>query len=153
MSLAAPLAGPAVGDTANYAAVVESSEGLTGEEVRRRSVQFGRNALPDTSSHPARLVIKKLWAPIPWMLEAAIGLQLVLGEYVGATIILVLLLFNAALGFFQEARAQKTLAALKSRLALTASIRRDGVWKDCQLGREQRRREITAAIAGTTKQI
>ena len=38
-------------------------------------------------------------------------------------------MFNAALGLFQESRAQATLAALKSRLALNASVRRDGVWK------------------------
>jgi H+-transporting ATPase len=37
--------------------------------------------------------------------------------------------FNAVLGFFQEGRAQATLAALKSRLALNASVRRDGCWK------------------------
>jgi H+-transporting ATPase len=37
--------------------------------------------------------------------------------------------FNAGLGFFQEGRAQATLEALKSRLAVTASARRDGVWK------------------------
>ena len=87
--------------------------------------------MPDTSSHPARRAIEKLWAPIPWMLEAAIVLELVLGKYVEAGIITVLLLFNAALGFFQEGRAQATLAALKSRLALTASVRRDGIWKNC----------------------
>jgi H+-transporting ATPase len=76
------------------------------------------------------MAIEKLWAPIPWMLEAAIVLQVVLGEYVEAGIIAALLLFNAALGFFQEGRAQGTLAALKKRLALTASVRRDGVWKN-----------------------
>jgi H+-transporting ATPase len=64
------------------------------------------------------------------MLEAAILLELVLGKFVEAGIIAVLLVFNAALGFFQEGRAQATLAALKSRLALTASVRRDGVWKN-----------------------
>ena len=52
-----------------------------------------------------------------------------LGKFVEAGIIAVLLVFNAALGFFQEGRAQATLAAMKSRLALTASVRRDGVWK------------------------
>jgi H+-transporting ATPase len=86
--------------------------------------------MPDTSSHPARMAIEKFWAPIPWMLEAAIVLQVVLGKYVGAGIIAVLVLFNAALGFFQESRAKATLAALKSRLALNASVRRDGVWKN-----------------------
>jgi H+-transporting ATPase len=63
------------------------------------------------------------------MLEAAILLELVLGKYVEAAIIAGLLIFNAALGFFQESRAQATLAALKSRLALNASVRRDGAWK------------------------
>ena len=46
-----------------------------------------------------------------------------------AAIIAGLLVFNAALGLLQESRAQATLAALKSRLALTASVRRDGGWK------------------------
>jgi H+-transporting ATPase len=54
----------------------------------------------------------------------------VLHEYVEAAVIAGLLVFNAALGFFQEGRAQATLAALKSRLALTASVRRDGAWKN-----------------------
>ena len=63
------------------------------------------------------------------MLEAAIVLEMALGKYVEAAIIVVLLVFNAALGFFQEGRAQATLAALKSRLALNASVRRDDVWK------------------------
>ena len=63
------------------------------------------------------------------MLEAAILLQLALGEYVEASVIAVLLVFNSTLGFFQEGRAQATLDALKSRLPLTASARRDGVWK------------------------
>jgi H+-transporting ATPase len=62
------------------------------------------------------------------MLEAAIVLEIALGKYVEAAIIAVLLAFNAVLGFFQEGRAQATLAALKSRLALNASVRRDNVW-------------------------
>jgi H+-transporting ATPase len=52
-----------------------------------------------------------------------------LGKYVEAAIIAALLVFNAVLGLFQESRAQATLAALKSRLALNASVRRDGTWK------------------------
>jgi len=63
------------------------------------------------------------------MLEAAIVLEVVLGKYIEAAIIAALLIFNAALGLFQESRAQATLAALKSRLALNASVRRDGAWK------------------------
>ena len=62
------------------------------------------------------------------MLEAAIVLQLALGEYIEAAAVAGLLVFNAVLGFFQEGRAQKTLAALKSRLALTATVRRNDAW-------------------------
>jgi H+-transporting ATPase len=103
--------------------------GLAGHEVRRRLAKFGPNAMPDTALHPLRLALEKFWAPVPWMLEAAIVLELVLGKYVEAAIIAALLVFNAALGLFQESRAQATLAALKSRLALNASVRRDGAWQ------------------------
>jgi H+-transporting ATPase len=102
--------------------------GLTSEEVRSRIEKFGPNAVPDTSLHPLRRALTKFWAPVPWMLEAAIVLEIVLGKYVEAAIIAVLLAFNAALGFLQEGRAQATLAALKSRLALNASVRRDNAW-------------------------
>src|ERR1035438_7705865 len=102
--------------------------GLTSDEARRRLEKFGPNAVPDTSSDPLRRALTKFWAPVPWMLEAAIVLEVVLGKYVEAAIIAVLLVFNAALGFLQEGRAQATLAALKSRLALNASVHRDNAW-------------------------
>jgi H+-transporting ATPase len=103
--------------------------GLTSDEARRRLEKFGPNAMPDTSVHPFRMALEKFWAPVPWMLEAAIVLEIVLGKYVEAAIIAALLVFNAALGLLQESRAQATLAALRSRLALNASVRRDGAWK------------------------
>jgi H+-transporting ATPase len=107
---------------------VPLSSGLTSDEVRRRLGKFGPNSVPDTALHPLRRALTKFWAPVPWMLEAAIVLEVALGKYVEAAIITALLVFNAALGFFQEGRAQATLAALKSRLALNASVRRDNVW-------------------------
>jgi len=130
MSLAPSLVAPAAVNTSANGSNPGLLNGLTSEEGRRLFDQFGPNSMPDTSSHPARMAIEKLWAPIPWMLEAAIVLELALGKYIEAGIIAVLLLFNAALGFFQEGRAQATLAALKKRLALTASVRRDSVWKN-----------------------
>jgi H+-transporting ATPase len=111
------------------AAKGDLQSGLTSEEARRRLEKFGSNAMPDTALRPLRMALEKFWAPVPWMLEAAIVLELVLGKYVEAAIIAALLVFNAALGLFQESRAQATLAALKSRLALNASVRRDGAWK------------------------
>ena len=62
------------------------------------------------------------------MLEATVVLELTLGKYVEAAVIAGLLLFNASIGLVQEGRAPQTLKALKSRLAMTASVRRDGAW-------------------------
>ncbi len=104
--------------------------GLSSNEARRRFAEFGPNATPDTDIHPLRLVLTKFLAPVPCLLEAAIVLQLGLGEYVEATIIAVLLIFNAAPGLLHEGRAQATITALKSRLALSASVRRDGTWSN-----------------------
>jgi H+-transporting ATPase len=123
-------------DTANRAGAKppaaagdDPARGLTSDEARRRLAQFGPNTTPDASAHPLRMALEKFWAPVPWMLEAAIALELLLGEYLEAGIIAALLVFNAALGLAQEGRAQATLAALRSRLALSASVRRDGAWK------------------------
>jgi H+-transporting ATPase len=102
--------------------------GLTSDDARRRLEQFGANAVADTALHPLRRALAQFWAPVPWMLEAAVVLELAIGKYVEAAIVAALLALNAALGFFQEGRAQATLAALKSRLALNASVRRDNAW-------------------------
>jgi len=125
MALAPNVAAPAAAPFVNT-----SPDGLPDAEVRRRFIRYGPNSMPDISEHPARRALEKLWAPIPWMLEAAILLELTTGKHVEAGIIAGLLLFNALLGFFQEGQAQATLSALKKGLALTASVRRDGVWNN-----------------------
>jgi H+-transporting ATPase len=116
--------GPAVTPVQNTV-----SSGLTSETASSRLQKDGPNAMPDTSVHPFRNALAKLWAPVPWLLEASIVLEVVLHKYSEAAIIAGLLVFNAALAYFQESHAQATLTALKSRLALNASVRRDGIWK------------------------
>ena len=113
----------------DVAAVQTPVCGLTSGEAQLRLTTSGPNSMPDTELHPLSMAFAKFWAPVPWMLEAAIALELFLDKYVEAAIIAALLVFNAFLGFFQESRAQATLAALKSRLALNASVRRDNTWK------------------------
>src|ERR1700722_9793114 len=131
-SCTAIMAGPGTaGDAAlNSSAVVPSAlgPGLTSATAAQLLVSVGANAVADVTQHPARRALLKLWAPVPWMLEAAIVLQLAIGDYAEAGVVALLLVTNAALGFFQEGRAQATLGALKSRLALVADVRRDGVW-------------------------
>jgi H+-transporting ATPase len=102
--------------------------GLSSAEAARLLASVGPNEIADVAQRPGRRALGKLWAPVPWMLEAAITLQLAAGDYAEAGIVGVLLLSNAALGFFQEGQAQATLDALKSRLAVMAAVRRDGAW-------------------------
>src|SRR5271168_685380 len=103
--------------------------GLSSSEAAIRLKRDGPNAMPDISAHPLRNALNKFWAPVPWLLEASIVLQILLHKYFEAAVITALLVFNAALAYFQEGRAQATLSALKGRLALNASVRRDGEWK------------------------
>jgi H+-transporting ATPase len=120
---------PAAPVKATVAPKDDVAGGLTSDEAHKRLEESGPNVMPDTADHLFCSALLKFWAPVPWMLEAAIALQLVLGKTVEAAIIAGLLVFNAGLGLFQESRAQGTLRALKSRLALNASVHRDGAWK------------------------
>ncbi len=105
------------------------SNGLTSDEASARLSADGLNAMPDVSVRPIISLLGKFWAPIPWLLEASLILEVGLHKYFEAAIIASLLLFNATLAFVQEGRAQATLKALRSRLALNASVLRDGTWK------------------------
>ena len=102
--------------------------GLTSAEAARRAAEFGANAVSDKAPPRWRAFAAKFWSPVPWMLEAALILQLALGAYVEAAVVGELLAFNATLAFVQEGRAGAALAALKKRLAPTALARRDGEW-------------------------
>ncbi|HVB98414.1 MAG TPA: plasma-membrane proton-efflux P-type ATPase [Candidatus Dormibacteraeota bacterium] len=103
--------------------------GLTSEEARRRFEQYGPNATPETKFHPLLGLLKKFWAPVPWMLELTVMLEIVLGRLPEAVIIGILLLFNAALSLVQERRAQNALELLKRRLSVQARVLRDGRWQ------------------------
>lgn len=104
------------------------TNGLSRAQAAARLTQYGPNAMPDTTVGFLPRLFGKFWAPVPVMLEAAIVLQIVLGDDIEAAVVAALLLFNATLGLLQEGRAQATLDALKSRLALNASVKRDGAW-------------------------
>ena len=104
------------------------ARGLTTAEAGRRLSEFGPNAVVEETRPRWKLFLTKFWSPVAWMLEAAILLQIGLGEYTGGAIVAFLLLFNAVLGSVQEDRAGAALAALKMRLAPTARVCRDGNW-------------------------
>lgn len=104
--------------------------GLSGAEAARRLAEVGPNETAEAREHPLARVLRHFWAPVPWMLEATIVLQLVAGEHVEAAMVVTLLLVNVVLAVVQEGRAGATLALLRQRLAPRARVRRDGVWSE-----------------------
>jgi H+-transporting ATPase len=72
--------------------------GLSSAEVASLRAEFGPNAVVEEPIHPLRRLALHFWAPAPWMLEAVIALQLFLGEWLTASVIAALLLFNVLLG-------------------------------------------------------
>jgi H+-transporting ATPase len=104
--------------------------GLTSEEAARRLAEHGRNEVAEEHEHVLAKIARHFWSPVPWMLEATVVLQLVLGEYIEAALIAALLIFNVALGAFQEGQANAALALLKQHLSLKARVRRDGRWTE-----------------------
>ena len=104
--------------------------GLSSAQAASLRAEFGPNAVVEEPVHPLERFARHFWAPVPWMLEATIALQIVIGQWLTASMIAALLLFNVLLGAFQESRANAALALLKRRLTLTSRVKRDGVWID-----------------------
>lgn len=104
-------------------------QGLTSAEAQQRLLRYGPNTVAEEHPHPWLAFLRKFWAPVPWMLEATIALQLALGKADEAAIIAALLVFNAILSFVQENRANNALALLKGRLAVQARVFRDQAWQ------------------------
>ena len=111
---------------------LESSplRGLSETEAQHRLEQFGRNALDEKKTSPLRRFLGYFWGPIPWMIEIAAVLSALVRHWADFVIILILLIFNAAVGFWQEFKAANALDALKSQLALKARALRDGRWRE-----------------------
>jgi H+-transporting ATPase len=104
------------------------SHGLTTAEARARLRKCGPNSTGEKVPSAWHRAVEKFCAPVPCMLEVVILFELMLGDYLQAAIIAILLTLNTGLRFFQESRIQATFDVLKSRLALNACVRRDGAW-------------------------
>lgn len=105
-----------------------TATGLTTAQAREALARVGPNEIAEVRDSLLRRALGKLWAPVPWMLEAAVLLELAQGKLAEAAVIAALIVLNAVVALAQEGRARTALAALKSRLALNASVRRDGAW-------------------------
>jgi H+-transporting ATPase len=105
-----------------------SSEGLSESEAQRRLAQYGPNEIAETRANPLLKFLGYFWGPIPWMIEGAVILSGVVRHWPDFFIILVLLVSNAVVGFWEERQAGSAIAALKAKLAIKARVKRDGKW-------------------------
>ncbi|MDO9227877.1 MAG: cation-translocating P-type ATPase [Pseudomonadota bacterium] len=105
----------------------DPARGLTGAETERRLELHGPNRLAEKPKRPAWLkFVDQFRNVLTGVLVGAALLAGVIGELKDAVVILIVVVFNSALGFHQEYRAEKTLAALKDMLARRARVKRDG---------------------------
>jgi H+-transporting ATPase len=105
-----------------------SPDGLATAEANRRLGQYGPNAIVAAEESLLHKLLGYFWGPIPWMIEVAAVLSLLVRHWADFVIILLLLIYNALIGFWQERKAANALAALKRGLAPKARVRRDGNW-------------------------
>ena len=108
---------------------VSMTTGLTGAEAKQRLLRYGPNELEEKRVSALERFGKFFWGPMPWMIEAAAIMSILVRDWVDFAIIMVLLLFNAVLGFWHEQQAAGALDALKSALAQEAQAMRDGSWQ------------------------
>ena len=104
--------------------------GLSQEEADRRRETYGDNALHERKESGLARLFSYFWGPIPWMIELAAIMAVLVQDWADCAIIVVLLVFNAAIGFFEEHKAENALEALKNQLALKARALRDGQWRE-----------------------
>jgi H+-transporting ATPase len=102
--------------------------GLSSAEAGARLGRYGPNEIPERTVGPIVRLLRNFWGPIPWMIEIAAVLSGVIGHWADLAIIVVLLVVNAVVSFWEEHNAGNAIAALKASLALRARVRRDGAW-------------------------
>ncbi len=112
-----------------FQALATSDRGLDSGEVLRRQVTYGRNEIDSSDGpHPWRIFVDQFKSFIIYILLFAVVFAVAIGEYVDSLIIIVIVAINAAIGFFQELSAAKSLAALKQMTTVQATVHRDGRW-------------------------
>jgi magnesium-transporting ATPase (P-type) len=109
---------------------VDPKAGLSDADAQKRLSQYGPSALEEKKKSQLAVFLGFFWGPIPWMIEAAALMALLVKDLGDFTIITALLVFNAILGFWEEHQASNALAALKGALAGKARVLRGGQWRE-----------------------
>ncbi|MBC3887001.1 plasma-membrane proton-efflux P-type ATPase [Acetobacterium paludosum] len=105
-----------------------TTDGLSTDEAESRIKKFGFNKIVEVRKKPFLEFFKRYWGPMPWLLEFAIVLTIILGHYTESLIIFILLTVNAIIGYLQAQNSQKAVELLKKKLEIKARILRDHTW-------------------------
>jgi len=106
-----------------------SSAGLSSAEAAHRLAQHGPNTIADRAESKWHKLAAYFWGPLPFLIEAAAIISALRRDWGDFAVVTGLLIYNAAVGFWQDNKAANALAALKKGLALRARVRRDGKWE------------------------
>src|SRR5512147_1841017 len=103
-------------------------KGLSDQEAGQRLQQEGPNELPETPPpSPLKLFLSQFSSVIVWVLIGAAVVSGLLEDWLDAAAILAIVFLNGVLGFVQEFRAERSLAALRKMSVATARVFRDGI--------------------------
>ena len=106
---------------------VQVELGLSAEQVGQRKKKYGPNQLPEAPPRSAwRVFLAQFKSMLIMILIGAATLAALIGNTKDALVIVAVVLINATVGFYQEWRAEQSLAALKEMLPVRARVRRDG---------------------------
>ncbi len=108
---------------------VGKAQGLSDEEAQARLQKFGPNEIRIHEEPLWHRIFRRFWGPIPWMIEVAALLSAIVRKWEDFAIILIMLLINGGLDFFQEHRALNALKVLRQKLARDAVVRRSGAFR------------------------
>ncbi|MBN2635488.1 MAG: hypothetical protein JXR61_04400, partial [Prolixibacteraceae bacterium] len=110
---------------------VDAAAGLSEEEAKIRLGKFGANRLiSKKKKNIFQLFISQLQEWLIYILFAAVIITLFMGEYIDATIIILVIITNAVLGVIQEVKAGKAIEALQKMSFPKALVRRNGEVKE-----------------------
>jgi len=100
--------------------------GLNDEEAEARLNHYGPNEIDTKEETLLHRIFRRFWGPIPWMIEIAAILSLLVQKWEDFFIVIIMLLVNAFLDFYQEHRALNSLKSLKQQVTLEVRVMRNG---------------------------
>ncbi len=117
-----------------YSQLSTNDKGLSENQAKERLEKYGYNEIPEKKVSPILKLLKNFWGPIPWMIEIAAILSIIIQppRWDDFAIIVAMLLINSIVRFWEENKADNAIALLKEKLALKAEVHREGKWLEIE---------------------